>query len=104
MASLIDLELDELRPVNDLVEARFGKRLSPATLWRWTHKGITVGGQRIRLEAYRVSGVWCTTPPALAAFVRAQTAAALGDGPNDDDGPGERSDATSRRLANEGLL
>ena len=85
MATLIDLELDELSPVNDLVQQRFGRLLSPATLWRWTHRGITVGGQRIRVEAYRVSGVWCTTPAALAAFVRAQTDAALGDGPDDDD-------------------
>jgi len=76
-AALIDLETDHLLPVNQLVKERLGRRLSPATLWRWTHKGINVGGQRIRLEAYRVSGVWCTTPAALAAFIRVQTDAAL---------------------------
>ena len=96
MTPTIDLEHDELIPVGELVRRRLGKRLSPATLWRWRLKGV--GG--VRLEAVRVGGVWCTTPAAFADFIRRQTAAALS---RHDEGDVERSDVTQRRLTAAGL-
>lgn len=37
---LIDPEIDDLRPVSEVVEARLGKRISPATKWRWTNREL----------------------------------------------------------------
>jgi hypothetical protein len=71
-AIAIDLENDELRPVNSLVERRLGRRLSPATIWRWRTKGV----RGVRLECYLIAGHWCSTPAALAEFFRASSEAA----------------------------
>ena len=71
---LIDLEADDLRPVATVARDRTGKRPSPASIWRWIHKGNRGG----KLEAVFLTGVWHTTAAAFADFIRRQTAAALG--------------------------
>jgi hypothetical protein len=100
MYSTIDLETDDLIPIGQIVRDRLGRRLSPATIWRWRLKGVKAGNQTIRLEAVRVAGIWHTTAAAFAEFIRAQTEAAT---PTDDP-PSERSDATKRQLEKAGLL
>jgi len=99
MASLIDPEVDDLRPVNDFVKARFGKRISPATSWRWRLKGVNGA----KLSCVRFGGCWCTTAAAFADFIRAQTANCQ-PAPLGTDAPTERSEATKRKLAAAGLL
>ncbi len=98
-ASLIDLEVDDLRPINDFVKARFGKRNSPATNWRWRLNGVNGA----KLECVRFGGCWCTTAGAFADFIRAQTANCQ-PAPLDSDAPTERSAATTKKLAAAGLL
>lgn len=99
VTTTIDPLVDDLRPVNDIVQARTGKRNNPATTWRWRLKGVNGA----KLPMVRVSGVWCTTAAAFAEFIRAQTAncqpASL-----DTDAPAERSAATTKKLAAAGLL
>jgi len=100
--NVIDLESDRLYPVNDLIQERLGKRISPATLWSWRLKGIKAGDRRVRLECVRLAGTWCTTPKALAVFIWAQSV-----DPSAIDDPSEspeRSERTSQRLAAAGLL
>lgn len=70
---LIDLERDLLVPVRELSRRRLGRHISPATLWRWIHKG-TAGGC---LEAVFANGTWYSTETALADFLRRQTEAKL---------------------------
>ena len=98
-AFLIDPEVDDLRPINDIVKARFGNRNSPATNWRWRLKGVNGA----KLSCVRFGGCWCTTAAAFADFIRAQTAncqpATL-----DTEAPTERSAATTKKLAAAGLL
>jgi hypothetical protein len=101
MRAGIDPEHDDLRPLNEVIKARLGKRISPATLWRWRLKGVN----GVRLECLRVGGCWVTTHAAFAEFLRAQTQNVLksrGDGvPHS---PGERSPEKVRRLQAAGLL
>ena len=97
--SAINLETDDLRPVNDFVRARFGKRVSPATLWRWHAKGVN----SVRLEVVKFGGCWMTTAAAFAEFVRRQTEN-CSPAPMDSDAPAERSDAKLKKLAAAGLL
>lgn len=97
--TLIDAERDELTPVRHHARKILGKDISPACQWRWVRKGV----RGCRLEAINVMGVWHTTPEAFGAFLRNQTAAALGT-----DAPvaalAERSAATTKKLAAAGLL
>jgi hypothetical protein len=67
----IDCEVDDLRPVNEIIKARLGKRVCSSTLWRWRLKGVN----GVRLECVRVGGLWATTAEAFARFLDAQTAA-----------------------------
>ena len=100
--SVIDPETDDLRPVGEIVQARLGKSISPATLWRWARKGI--GG--VRLEVIRMGGRWLTTDKAFAEFLRAQTANAL-RATSDSPGPGAGSGRTpqkTRELKRRGLI
>lgn len=103
MSTLIDPEHDHLIPIVRLVEARLGRRPSPATVWRWRLRGVRAGGVRIRLEAVRVAGVWHTTPAAWAAFIAAQTEAAAEPRAIEKDEAG-RPPETMRRLQDAGLL
>jgi hypothetical protein len=57
-----------------LPSARRDKPVTLSCLLRWVLDGVRgPGGQRIRLEACRLSGKWITTPGALRRFVEAQT-------------------------------
>ncbi|MEZ5943220.1 MAG: DUF1580 domain-containing protein [Planctomycetaceae bacterium] len=69
----IDLEHDKLVPIQELCQARLGKTMSAATIWRWTSQGNRGG----RLEAVRVNGRWYSTTAAFAAFLMGQTKAHL---------------------------
>ena len=93
---LIDLETDDLRPINELCKRRLGRKVSPATLWRWRLKGA----RGVKLECVYVTGVWCTTTTAFAAFIAGTTAAAS---PIDDE-PRERPESTEAKLKAAGLL
>lgn len=101
-SATIDPLQDDLRPVNEIIKARLGKRISPATLWRWRLKGVN----GVRFECIRVGGVWCTTATAFAQFLNAQTANALAacTGGSSEDTPPERSPEKVRRLKAAGLL
>ena len=70
---LIDLEQDTLVPIQELCQARLGKTMSAATIWRWTNQG-NAGG---RLEAVHANGRWYSTTSAFAAFLLGQTQARL---------------------------
>ena len=100
MCMTIDLEADELIPIGDLTKKRLGKRVSPATIWRWQLKGVKAGGVTIKLEAVRVAGVWHTTTAAFTEFIAAQTPAANAAHQTE---PSERSESTERRLEEVGL-
>lgn len=95
----INPEVDDLRPVNDIVQARFGKRLNPSAIWRMRLKGVNGA----KLPMMRFGGVWCTTAAAFAEFIREQTAN-CSPAPLDSDAPTERSAATTKKLAAAGLL
>ena len=97
--AMINLECDELFPVGTLIKQRLGKRVSPATQWRWRLHGV--GG--VRLECVRCGGLWMTTAAAFAEFVRAQTAN-CSPTPMNSDAPVERSESKKRKLAAAGLL
>ena len=98
---MIDLQKDRLEPVAKLAERMIGKRISPATVWRWCLKGCKVGDSRIRLEAVKCAGQWHSTPAALAAFIRAQTASLL---KQNEEARVVRDERTTERLKKVGLL
>ena len=100
MAATFDLENDELRPVNEIIKARLGKRISPATLWRWRLKGVN----GVRLECLRLGGCWVTSDAAFTSFLRAQTENVLAASAGPPEAPRERSPEKIRRLKAAGLL
>lgn len=91
----IDLEHDDLRPVSEIAKARFGKKPSPATIWRWRLHGC----RGVKLECVLCGGIWCTTAAAFAEFIRAQTEAAS----HSAEPAGELPASTKRRLQAAGL-
>lgn len=102
MSAQINAAVDQLRPVNEVVRAHLGRRVSPPTLWRWRLKGVNGA----RLECLRVGGIWVTTDAAFAEFLRAQTENALAacNTGISDDAPAELSAETTRRLKAAGVL
>jgi hypothetical protein len=70
MAGMIQIDVDELRPVSLIARERTGRRPSYSTIWRWRVRGVNGA----RLECVRAGGVWYTTPAAFAEFLRQQTA------------------------------
>jgi hypothetical protein len=61
--------------------ARLGRPVSPATVWRWCHKGVSVPGVgTVFLECVRLSGRWLTSEQAISRFVYRQTPA-MNDNP-----------------------
>jgi hypothetical protein len=100
--SVIDPETDDLRPVREIVRARLGKSISPATLWRWIRRGT--GGAR--LEVIRIGGRWMSTDKAFAEFLRVQTANALRDSSSPDPASAEtgRTPQKTRQLQRAGLI
>jgi hypothetical protein len=99
---MIDPVVDQLRPLPEVIKSRLGRRISPATLWRWRLKGVN----GVKLECLRVGGCWFTTDAAFTEFLRAQTANALAacTGSAAADVPAERSPEKVRRLKAAGLL
>lgn len=95
MRDAIDLETDELLPVNRICKTRIGKRMSPATLWRWRLKGVNGA----RLECVRVGASWCTTHEAFSRFLRAQQQCEPLNRESAD-----HSESTRRHLEDAGLL
>lgn len=67
----------DLLPVAQIVRERFGRRISPSTIWRWHAVGIKAGEDRIKLEVVRCFGVWHCTREAFDEFLSRQTEAAL---------------------------
>lgn len=95
----INVETDDLIPVRDLVKQRLGKRLSPATLWRWRLRGV----HGAKLESIRAGSQWMTTAAAFSEFLRTQTANCSPTLPPAE-APAERSAATERKLQAAGLV
>lgn len=95
----INVECDTLIPIGLLARERLGKRISPATLWRWRLHGVAGA----KLESVKCSGCWMTTRAAFAEFVRQQTAN-CSPAPIGTNAPAERSAATAKKLAKAGLL
>jgi hypothetical protein len=57
------------RLANRLPGRKEGAHLHPATLYRWHKDGVLAAdGERIRLEAQRVGGHWCTSMRKLRRF------------------------------------
>ncbi len=94
--SLIDPFKDHLRPVGEVIQARLGKRISPATLWRWRLKGVN----GVRLQCLRLGGSWVTSEAAFGEFLRAQTENALAacTGGRASDAPTEHSAERVRQI------
>lgn len=56
-------------------------RASPRTLLGWVTRGVTIGGQVLRLRAERIGGRWFARAEWVSAFIAATTAAATGQEP-----------------------
>lgn len=98
----IDVEHDDLRPVNDLIKARLGRRVAPATLWRWRTIGVSGG---IKLPMVRVGGIWHSTALCVVEWIRQQTEHCGQSAPTDLAAtPAERPERTTRKLQAAGLL
>jgi hypothetical protein len=53
---------------------RRDRPVSPSTLFRWIHDGVRLkNGERLRLEAVRISGKFVTTQQALSRFLDQQS-------------------------------
>jgi hypothetical protein len=87
----IDLENDTLLPVQEHCRRRLGKRVAPATIWRWIRKGA----QGSRLEAVRIAGTWHTTSRAFAAFLLSRSSDVIA---SPDDSGAERETRRSAEM------
>ncbi|WP_437206615.1 DUF1580 domain-containing protein [Planctomicrobium sp. SH664] len=87
-ASAIDNGL-RLVAVNELCLRVLGKRVSPATLWRWIKKGVRGG----HLDAVQIAGRWCCSVQAFADFINRQTAANLSGEPDSERNCSDSDDA-----------
>lgn len=79
------LDSGTLEPVTTIAKRITGKRPSPATVWRWAHKGMCGGS--VRLAWAKHSGCLVTTEAAFRDFITAQTeqhAARAAERPDDD--------------------
>lgn len=85
---------EQLQPLLPLLARMLGHRPSPATVWRWTSRGVKVGNSRVKLEAKKVGGKLLASPEAVTRFIEAQNQ------PSEDtnDGEYERTPETERRL------
>lgn len=69
---------DELIPVELAVRERTGERKSPATLWRWTNRGLAGrDGERIRLQVQFVGRQPLTTRKLFREWIGQVTAARM---------------------------
>ncbi len=79
-----------------------GRPVAPSTIWRWANKGVSMpDGGRIKLQVWHCGGSTYTTPNACREFIDRQTNAR--QAPSQLDWP-RRSDETSRKLSDAGLL
>jgi hypothetical protein len=72
----MNTQSETLRPFVEaagrLPSLRAGKAVHPATLWRWTTRGVRKrGGGLVKLESLKVGGTYCTSDEALERFFRA---------------------------------
>jgi hypothetical protein len=67
-----------LRVLADLLTER-GEYTPLRTLERWASSGLTVRGERVRLEASRRAGRWYSSLAAVESFHRACERAARGE-------------------------
>ena len=73
------VEISKALPLTDAVEQVIGERMSYATLFRWTQRGLlTPAGDRVRLEFLKIGGRRRTSLDAVQRFVEAATEAAIG--------------------------
>jgi hypothetical protein len=78
-----------------LPRLRAGRPLHPATVLRWILDGVRGrDGDRIRLEAVRIGGRWCTSAEALQRFLATLSAAPAGPA-----GPAPRTAGQRQRAA-----
>ncbi len=75
-----------------LVPSWAGRPSHPSKIVRWIKVGLTVNGERIKLEALRMGGTWVTTAQALHEFGERLTRAEQGE-----DLPCQSISTTARR-------
>jgi hypothetical protein len=84
--------------------ARLGRPVSPATIWRWCRRGVSVPGIGVvRLESVRLPGRWVTSLEAISRFVARQTPME-NDPPPAPRSPGRRQRASERAAEELGRL
>ena len=86
-------------PVIKHAQDRFGKRPSPASVWRWIHQGA----YGVKLQAVFFAGRWQCSEDEFDAFVAGQTAAVLDSDATSDETP-DRSPETTAKLRAAGVL
>jgi hypothetical protein len=96
----LDLENDVLLPIQDLCRERFGKRVSPTTIWRWVRKG----SRGNKLEAVLICGRWHTSSEAFAAFLDRHSNADVVPEPHSRGRKPAVNDITDEQLRALGLL
>ena len=62
------LKLEDLQPIRPLLRTYLKKEVSPATIWRWTKKGVRGGA---KLETVRMGIQLYTTAEAVQRFAAA---------------------------------
>ena len=92
---------EKLQTLLPLLERTLGHRPSPATVWRWCHKGVKANGERVRLRSVRIGGKVYATVEDVQRFITAQNPTEDQDEVQPDL---ERSAETTRQLESAGLL
>lgn len=88
----------KLQPLRKLLAEILGTALSPATIWRWTSKGVKAGESRVKLHAVRVGVKLYSTREDVQRFIAEQNPAPA------EPEQAERSPAMQRQLERAGLL
>jgi hypothetical protein len=78
-----------------LVSTVGATRSHRTTVVRWITRGVLVRGERVKLPAERVGGVWVTTAGAVGRFLALLTAKAAGEEPTSP----TRTPAAARRAS-----
>lgn len=78
MRSANEVEIETLRPLNDVIPEVIDGRKNPTTYWRWVTKGISgLDGKRIKLQVWYIGREPRTTITAVRRFIAALTDARL---------------------------
>jgi len=74
MSRLLQETLKTFPELARVIPPRNGKRTAPSTVLRWVLRGVPRpgGGDRVRLEAFRLGNRWMTSMEAFERFVVAQ--------------------------------